>query len=216
MILFFGLTSFSGERIRELDKFSKSKYTKGFNDYLETARGCSQNLTGKQVISCRKPVLFYLYANHYVTTYKHTLNKEELIEQLKDSKATHVILDQLGFSSTSRYLYPAIRKYPYKFKRIHKAENTDTFVLEFRPKLGYSGSFDEDEKRSGFGKFTFENGQVFEGNWENHVREGEGRLLLKNGNVLVGNWTRDKLVGTAKVFDANDNFLYETPASKLR
>ncbi|MDE0471642.1 MAG: hypothetical protein OXH57_06845 [Ekhidna sp.] len=196
IILFFGLTSFSSKRIRELDKFSKSRYTKGFNDYLEIAKWCEYNLGNKQVVACRKAGLFYLYSNHYVTTYKHTLNREELIEHLKDSKATHVILDQLGFSSTSRHLYPAIQKYPYKFKRIHKAESSDTYVMEFRPELGYSGSFDEDEKRSGFGKFTFENGQIFEGNWKNHVREGEGKLLLKNGNVLVGNWIRDKLVGT--------------------
>jgi hypothetical protein len=48
-----------------------------------------------------------------------------------------VVLDQLGFSSTGRYLFPAIEKHMDRFAVAHKVKNPNNnyyqFLLEFTP-----------------------------------------------------------------------------------
>jgi len=220
-VVFIALSGFAYKGVERLNAFSKAFFIKGFKDYIEMAKWCRQHIKNPNaVIAARKPNLFHIYSDKYVVRYRLTPNKEELIEELEKSKVTHVVIEQLGYSSSSIYLNPAIQKYPYKFKKISESQNETqsgkTMLLAFRPRLGYSGDFDEDNKRKGFGKFVFENGNVYEGDWDNGVRNGTGKLLLTNGNVLEGSWENDKLVGTVKVLDPNNNFLYEVPATDLQ
>ena len=49
---------------------------------------------------------------------KNTLDMEEQISFLKRNETDYVVLEQLGYSSTNRYLYPVIKRYPNKFKLI--------------------------------------------------------------------------------------------------
>ena len=42
-------------------------------------------------------------------------------------------VDQLGFSSTPRFLVPAIQQYPERFEIAWQQPNPDTFVLRFLP-----------------------------------------------------------------------------------
>ena len=40
----------------------------------------------------------------------------------------------------------------------------------------------------GQGSYSFKNGDLFEGQWQNHLPNGEGRLTLKTGQIFDGIW----------------------------
>jgi hypothetical protein len=108
-------------------------YEPQWRNYFSLAQSFRREGNDKMVVSCRKPALFYMYSGTYTTSYKFTPDGQELIEDLKERKADYVILDQLGYSSSYRYLYPTIQNYPDNFQIIAKAENPDTFLIKFVP-----------------------------------------------------------------------------------
>ncbi|MCB0754747.1 MAG: hypothetical protein H6603_06290 [Flavobacteriales bacterium] len=221
-VLLFGLYGSFDERITILEKRAEGIYINKFKNYFDIAAWSNKNLPRDAVVSCRKGQLFYLYANRWVTGFKNTLDKEELIEKLKENEVTHVVLDQLGYSSTSRYLYPAIKKYPGKFKVIYQLKNPDTYIMEFLPEMGYTGEWNgdnkhgqgtykwpngmsyvgewKDNKRNGRGTFSWPNQQVFEGEWKDDKRHGPGRLTMPDGSYMEASWTNDILEGTVKLY----------------
>lgn len=234
-VLFFGLYSSFDKRIEELEKRANGVYISKFKNYFDIATWANRDLPREAVVSCRKGQLFYLYANRWVAGFRNTLDKEELIGKLKDNGVTHVVLDQLGYSSTSRYLYPAIKKYPGKFKVIHQLKNPDTYIMEFLPDMGYTGEWNGDKKhgqgvfrwangmsyegdwqnnkRTGHGVFSWPNKQVFEGQWLNDKRNGPGSLKMPDGSRMEGVWTNDVLNGRVKLYD-KDGKLKETATFK--
>ena len=42
----------------------------------------------------------------------------------------------------------------------------------------------------GDGKHYFNQGDIYEGNWEKFIRHGKGKQIYKNGNVYEGNWEK--------------------------
>lgn len=51
----------------------------------------------------------------------------------------------------------------------------------------------------GLGIFTWPNGQVFKGNYENEKKCGRGELRLGDGTLIKGNWINGKLEGPSEV-----------------
>ncbi len=121
---------------------------------------------------------------------------------MTDKDVDYVILEKLGYSSTNRCLFPAIKRYPEKFKIVKHLKDPDTYLIKFRPNLGYTGEWKGD-KREGNGKYAWENGQYFEGKWKDNLRNGNGVLHLTNGNTMTGAWLNDKLEGDFIITDTN-------------
>ena len=117
-----------------------------------------------------------------------------------------MVVDQLGFSSTYKYLYPAIERYPNKFELLKELKNPNTYLMKFRPELGYWGEW-KNGKRNGFGKYNWEDGQRFEGYWKDDLRSGEGVLYFDNNQKLKGVWTNDLLNGKVRKYNANDELV---------
>lgn len=222
-LVFFSLHGSLEKRVVELENRAKGIYISKFKNYFDIATWANKNIPRDAIVSCRKGQLFYLYADRWVTGFKNTLDKEELVENLREKGVTHVVLDQLGYASTSRYLYPAIKKYPGKFKVIHQLKNPETYIMEFQYEMGYTGEWKDEKKhgqgtykwsngmtyegawennqRNGYGKFTWPNKQMFEGEWKNDKRNGTGKLTNPDGSWLEGTWNNDKLNGKAKVYN---------------
>lgn len=116
--------------LKPLHEKAKTKATANWVNYFSLAKWANDNLNNNVVIACRKPTMFYLYSNTYTVNYKYTENEQELIDNLIDKQVDYVILDQLGYSSTSRYLLPAIQNNPEKFSLIEKRTNPDTYLLQ--------------------------------------------------------------------------------------
>lgn len=231
LVVFFSMQSKLDNRVDELEKRAKGIYINKFKNYFDIATWSNKNLPREAVVACRKGQLFYLYASRWVTGYKNTLDQEELIENLHEKGVTHVVLDQLGYASTSRYLYPAIKKYPGKFKVIYQLKEPDTYLMQFNYDLDYTGEWKDDKKdghgvfrwengmsyegewkenkRTGHGTFSWPNKQVFEGEWTEDRRNGPGILTMPDGSRFEGNWTNDVLNGSVKLYD-KDGKLTET------
>jgi hypothetical protein len=55
----------------------------------------------------------------------------------------------------------------------------------------YDGQF-RDGAFDGKGTFTYQNGDIYEGDWEADVRHGEGKYYsAKNGQTRVSSWSND-------------------------
>jgi hypothetical protein len=202
----FSVRAYAKPAIRTLEVRAKRPYPKKYKNYFEIALWSAKHTPDTSVICCRKGQLFYLFSHRYVTGYKNTLNKEEQIEFLKKRSTDYVVLDQLGFSSTGRYLFPAIKRYPNKFKTIKKVKDPDTYLLEFRPQLGYWGGW-KDDKKNGDGTFVWPDGRKFIGRMKDDKKNGPGILYFPNGFRLEGTWINDKLEGPAILKDGKGDTL---------
>ncbi len=186
----------------QLKAMAKAPYQQNYQNYFQLGRWVKINGAPNAITACRKGQLFYLYSNTPTTRYKDTQNAEELIQDLIDKNTTYVVIDQLGYSSTARYLVPAVQKYPTKFKMVQHLKNPDTYLMEFHPELGYVGEFKEN-MHHGKGTFVFPNGQKYVGEWKNNLRNGIGKLYLTNGQYMEGNWTNDQMNGTFITYNEN-------------
>ena len=202
---FLGIKSYA-KPLETLELQAKVNYVNKYKNYFDIAKWIKAKTPKESVTCCRKGQLFYLYSNKYVSGYKNTLDREEQVEYLKSKGVDYVVLEQLGYSSTGRYLYPTIQRYPGKFKAILHMKNPDTYLLEFRPELGYWGEW-KDDKHHGKGTFTWEDGKKFVGEWKNGKREGEGKIIFPNGNYLKGIWSNDILNGEVSLWSDNDKLI---------
>jgi hypothetical protein len=174
---------------------ANAQYSDNYKNYFEIAQWINKNAQHESVTAVRKEGLFYLYSNNYVIQFKKTPDLEEQIEFLKAKNVKYVVVDQLGYSSTYNYLYPTIERYPNKFKIILELQHPNTYLMEFKPELGYWGDW-ENGKRKGFGTYTWEEGQSYEGFWENDLRHGKGKVTFANGESFFGKWTNGILNDT--------------------
>ena len=124
---------FNFSEIKNLRAKALVGYEPKWENYFNLAKSFKKEGASHLVVSCRKPYLFYLFSETYTTGYKYTQDANDLIADLKERKVDYVILDQLGYSSTFRYLYPAIQNSPKNFEVIAKLENPDTYLLKFIP-----------------------------------------------------------------------------------
>jgi len=62
----------------------------------------------------------------------------------------------------------------------------------------YEGYKDEDDKPHGEGKYKWEDGSVYTGDWVNGKRDGKGKMMFANGRVYEGHWKDDKLDGKGR------------------
>lgn len=112
---------------------ANAPYPAGWQRYFEMARWTREHLPEDAVVCCRKSSLFYLYAQRYVMRYDFIPDTDEFIEHLKRKRVTHVVLDNLGFSSSRQYLIPAVVANPHMFTIVHQLTDPSTFLLEFHP-----------------------------------------------------------------------------------
>ena len=56
--------------------------------------------------------------------------------------------------------------------------------------------------RNGFGKFYYNEGSVYEGNWKDNLMHGKGNLYYSNGKLAYeGDWRMDEFHGQGKVYN---------------
>ena len=111
---------------------AKAPYFPAYQNYFTIATTLNEQLPKGTLVCCRKTELFQYYApNLFGVGYAYSLVPEEVIADMEKKKVKYVILEQLGYSSTYRYLYPAITAHPERFKPVWHLENPDTYLFEF-------------------------------------------------------------------------------------
>jgi hypothetical protein len=115
----------------DYNKKSKMDYPPAYTNYFNLAKWAKVNTDPQDVFIARKPQFFYLYSNRQVNKYKYTSDDKDLIKDLERRKANYVIIEQLGYGSTPRYLVPAVQKNMSRFQVIKQLKNPDTYLLRF-------------------------------------------------------------------------------------
>jgi len=199
-------------QLKRLQAEAESPMVAKYQNYFQLAQYAKQNLPENAVIACRKPTLFYLYARRKVTNYRSERDYTKLLDHLDTTGVSHVVIDQLGFASTARYLVPAIQANMEKFETLYQLPNPDTYLLRFNNALGYRGQWQGGEEKDGqmtlavkegYGIYHYPDGRSYEGQWQNNKRHGEGTLRYPDGRVRQGIWQNGKLAESATAAQAN-------------
>jgi hypothetical protein len=190
LISLVSINIYAKRPLEKLHKKSIGFYDKRYVRYFEMAKYVRDHKPDTSITACRKGELFYIVSGKYVTGYKSSSDPVEQIAFLKSKNVDYVVLDRLGFSSTQRYLLPAINAFPVKFKEVKHLEDPDTYLFKFRPDYGYNGDF-VNGKKEGFGTIVYENGHRYEGAWKNNKREGYGKYYWTNGQWFEGEWKNE-------------------------
>lgn len=99
--------------------------------FIDAAKDVRRRLPAQAVVCSRKPSVFYVYAHCHVCNFLYTEDDVKLIRGLIQSKVDYVVLDQLGYEATVRFLYPAIKKHPELFVAIAAYRSPQTYLLRF-------------------------------------------------------------------------------------
>ncbi len=180
--------------INQLHEEGEQPYLENQQRYIDLAKWAKENTPKNAVICCRKQTLFYLFSNRKVTPYAFTKSPDEFLQDLIDKGVTHVVFDELGYSSYEEYLFPAAQYHEGKFIYVHGFENHPTKIFELHPEIGYTGKR-ENGLKHGKGQFIWLDGTRFEGIWKDNMKNGKGTLYAPDGTTLEqGTWKDDQLV----------------------
>ncbi len=127
VIVFF----FVKPELEKLHKYAESDFHPAYKNYFDMAKAVNKNTPKGTYICCRKPALFYFYADRPTGKYIFSPDDKVMIKQMYDAKFSYVVLEQLGYGSTPKYLYPAIKKNPEVFKMVMHLKNPDTYLFLF-------------------------------------------------------------------------------------
>ena len=106
-------------------------YPRNWKNYYLCAKWIKNHTHKDAVVCCRKPQLFYLWSNRKTFVYAKDKDTKKVIKKLEDNKADYVILEQLGFSDTPRFLVPAINEHLNRFRSVYHLKYPDTYVFEY-------------------------------------------------------------------------------------
>jgi len=131
-LFFLVLSLFSFSEIKKIEKQADSKLNPAYENYFRIARELKKQPDSENyLVVCRKPSLFSYYSNTRTMNYPYSLDDKVIIQKIIDTGADLVVLEQLGYSSTPRYLLPAIQKNQELFQTVMHLKNPDTYLLWF-------------------------------------------------------------------------------------
>ncbi len=202
--------------IIKLHEKAEAPHPKNWANYIDIAEWSRENLKNA-VISTRKPAIFYVSSAHSTLSFVSTYNRKEFLDYFDENGVTHVVVENLGFSQTYKYLLPVVKSDPQQFKLIkslgvinRKDANgnpipspTAVWLFEYNPDFGYRGKY-KDGLRNGKGEYNFRDGRKQTGIWKNDTLNGPGVFYDFKGKTFTGTWIKG---------DKNGKFIVEQPNS---
>jgi branched-subunit amino acid transport protein AzlD len=179
--------------VKELHRLVRfGEYDPGHKNYIDLAQWSRENTPPDAMIVCRKQSLFAVFADRYVTNYLFSEKQDEVLADFRKRGVDFVVIDNLGYSSTPKYLVPVVVANPDKFEIVQHRPEPDTYLCRFRDEFGWHGPY------------------------ENGLPKGRGEYRFADGRKLVGTFTDgrfDSLTGTGEIRDAQGRvlgpFVYE-------
>ena len=102
-----------------------------WDTYFAAAEWIKDNTEPDVKIACRKPYLMNAITNRKATGYAWKA-PDEVIAEFEKKGIDIVVIDQIGYQSTSEFLVPAVQAHENRFKIIHVVRNPNTYVLKFK------------------------------------------------------------------------------------
>jgi len=174
-----------------------------YNDILVYDIGKPVNTIDKNA-NRKNEILVYKYASPKKVALPEPVKKQEIVKK-SDEPITFTggqNFDEVGFVA------PAINTSTPVYKTFTTQDGT-YIGYTFNGKSNGNGKFTYnngevyegdwvDGKRQGKGKFTYKSGDVYEGDWVNNLKEGKGKYTFSNGEVYDGDWKNGKRGGKGK------------------
>jgi hypothetical protein len=104
--------------LAEVRAQAKAEYPPAWQAYVRLAEWVRDNTPANTVVVARKPQLFWVWSQRQTASYRLTTDAEALIAHMDSIHADLVVLEQLGYASTGRNLYPAMMKHQERFPRL--------------------------------------------------------------------------------------------------
>ena len=118
--------------IGKLEDQANEAMPANYVNYFEMAKWAKKNTPKDAVFSARKADMFVYYADRLCIGDKPSLDDKEVLDFFRKNKVDYVVIEQLGFSSTAKYLVPAVQKNQDKFDLVLQLPNPDTYLLKFK------------------------------------------------------------------------------------
>ena len=144
-----------------------------------------------------------------------------IINSINNYEFSHLASTEQGSSGSPIFILNATKVIGiHKQSKKDKSENYGNFIgpiieslkknLKYDKKQYdkdiYYGEF-KNEKREGYGKYIWENGEYYIGQWLNDKKHGKGILYNKNRNIKYdGDFVNDKFEGYGKYIYENGNY----------
>ena len=130
----------------DLHKIAVQKFPPQFNNFF--ALGKALSLKNRNAIVCsRKPELLYATTGLRGVHYLETEDDAKMIQGMLDKKVDFVLVEQLGFGSTYRYLIPCVQRHNDIFKVAMHLPNPDSFLMMFDKKAAAEWLKDNTQKQ---------------------------------------------------------------------
>lgn len=118
--------------LEEEHRIAQQKYPANYQQFFAIGKALKKNTAPGTIICSRKPQMLWLYSERAGVNYRYTTDAKELIADLVEKKVDLVVLDALGYSSTYRYLFPAVQQYPQLFPKVlMHYQDTHTYLVSF-------------------------------------------------------------------------------------
>lgn len=201
-LLFLIFILFFTPQLKLLAEAADEAYLPKFKNYFEMGAWANTNLPEEAVVCTRKPGLFYLFAGRQVAKFANTPDYNELFADMKERGFTHVVVDQLGYAQTGRFLVPAVQDNPEKFQLLNQINNPETYLLAIDYNAGYNGEWLVEDQENGYykhtkqgkGTYNYPDGRIYTGEFSNNQPNGQGTMSYPNGRVETGTFINGQLI----------------------
>jgi len=119
----------SRQCISSLIDESKKNHSPAYSNFFKVAEYCRIHLPDTAIVSSRKPAMFAIYSGGYTCNFPNVADEKVFREHFKNAK--YVVVDQLGYNSTSKYLVPFINGHPQDFEQVAIFKEPDTYLFRY-------------------------------------------------------------------------------------
>lgn len=124
------LLIFNAVWINDLRIKAQQAYPMVWKNYFSVAEYCRKNTDLDAVVASRKPVLFFHFSQRKSVSYLESENEKEVLQDLVDKQVDYIVLDDIGFAGTEKYLFPALRTYKDYIDEEFSTQNPKSFLLK--------------------------------------------------------------------------------------
>ena len=118
-------------RLQVLKAQNQTDFPVQYKNFFAIAGEVKKQLPSETVVASRKPSLFYMFSRGKIATFVYSSDDRQVIEGFLSDNVDYVVLDELGYSATALYLYPAIQKNPDLFIPVLQIPNSNSYLLRF-------------------------------------------------------------------------------------
>ena len=119
-----------GHALVQLARRGQAAYPPAWEHYYRAGQWLKEETPSQAVIACRKPYWLYVVSGRRCVPYQHE-PPDSLIAHLQQVPVDYVVVESLGFSSTPRFLLPAIRQQSRHFDAVWGEPKPPTVILRF-------------------------------------------------------------------------------------